>query len=400
MSEQKEYYTSGTLAKLSGVSYKTIRHYVEKGLLWPEQVTESGYKLFGKKSVQDLQKILLLKYLDFDLFEIKKMMYDGGERISFEKQEQLVREKIVHLNEVLHAITEINQLSEADQWDQILAIMQITSQKEEIQRQYLKSDNLESRIKIHAYSTAKESWYEWLFQKIQLSEGMQVLDVGCGNGALWAAMQEQIPEGVTIVLLDKSAGMLEAARANLAPFEESFARRKIQFTYQEMNANALSLEGNYDRVMANHMLYHISDSERPVLLERMGNMLAEDGRFLASTVGEGHMREIFDLIGAFDSQASAPVWMSSGFSLENGREQLLPFFANVHVYQQENNLLVPDPMAVYDYLYSLPGNIHQLTVKHGRKLKNYLRNVISEEKPFFIRKSTGVLVGSKKGKQI
>lgn len=211
MSEQKEYYTSGTLAKLSGVSYKTIRHYVEKGLLWPEQVTESGYKLFGKKSVQDLQKILLLKYLDFDLFEIKKMMYDGGERISFEKQEQLVREKIVHLNEVLHAITEINQLSEADQWDQILAIMQITSQKEEIQRQYLKSDNLESRIKIHAYSTAKESWYEWLFQKIQLSEGMQVLDVGCGNGALWAAMQEQIPEGVTIVLLDKSAGMLEAA---------------------------------------------------------------------------------------------------------------------------------------------------------------------------------------------
>lgn len=33
MSEQKEYYTSGTLAKLSGVSYKTIRHYVEKGLL-------------------------------------------------------------------------------------------------------------------------------------------------------------------------------------------------------------------------------------------------------------------------------------------------------------------------------------------------------------------------------
>ena len=63
----------------------------------------------------------------------------------------------------LSKVVFLSSLNVTDQWDQILAIMQITSQKEEIQRQYLKSDNLESRIKIHAYSTAKENWYEWLF---------------------------------------------------------------------------------------------------------------------------------------------------------------------------------------------------------------------------------------------
>ena len=30
---KKEFYTAGELAKLTGVSYKTIRHYQQKGLL-------------------------------------------------------------------------------------------------------------------------------------------------------------------------------------------------------------------------------------------------------------------------------------------------------------------------------------------------------------------------------
>lgn len=135
MSTKKDYFTSGELAKMSGVSYKTIRYYVEKGLLRPEKTTESGYKLFGESSVRDLEKIIMLKYLDFDLNEIKRMLHEGNEKLSFEKQ-------------------------------------------------YIQSDNLESRINIHAYSTSKESWYEWLFQKFELAEGMKVLDVGCGNAAV------------------------------------------------------------------------------------------------------------------------------------------------------------------------------------------------------------------------
>lgn len=107
MSEDKVYFTSGELAKMSGASYKTIRHYVEKGLLKPEQITEHGYKMFGKKSVEDLQKILLLKYLDFHLDEIKSMMHDGDEMVSFGRQEELIREKIAHLEEILNVVIEI-----------------------------------------------------------------------------------------------------------------------------------------------------------------------------------------------------------------------------------------------------------------------------------------------------
>ena len=61
----KDYYTTGELADLAGITYKSIRVYVEKGLLVADQITDTGYKLFSKKSVERLQRILLFKYLDF-----------------------------------------------------------------------------------------------------------------------------------------------------------------------------------------------------------------------------------------------------------------------------------------------------------------------------------------------
>ena len=60
--KKKELYTTGELAKLTGVSYKTIRHYYESGLLKPERVEENKYKKFGQAAVEQLQKILDLIY--------------------------------------------------------------------------------------------------------------------------------------------------------------------------------------------------------------------------------------------------------------------------------------------------------------------------------------------------
>ena len=72
--KKKDLYTTGELAKLTGVSYKTIRHYYESGLLTPEKVEENKYKKFGQAAVEQLQKILMLKYLDFSLEEISEML--------------------------------------------------------------------------------------------------------------------------------------------------------------------------------------------------------------------------------------------------------------------------------------------------------------------------------------
>lgn len=393
MSEDKFYFTSGELAKMSGASYKTIRHYVDKGLLKPEQITEHGYKMFGKKSVEDLQKILLLKYLDFPLEEIRRMIYDGDEMVSFTRQEQLIREKLTHLEEILHAVIEIRQLSEVGRWDKMLEIMRISSRKEEIRKNYLQSDNLEKRINIHIYSTAEETWYQWLFEKFELKENMQVLDVGCGNAEIWLEMRENIPNGVCITLVDVSRAMLDKAKKKIMTYESDFKERNIKFIYKEMDATRLSIDGIYDRVMANHMLYHIDADKRVCLIKRMSELTKVNGKFFASTVGENHMKEIFDLIQGFASEAEAPSWMSQGFSLENGEEQILPYFSKVEVLKHDNNLLVPDVDAIFNYLASLPGNINTIVVKNEHRLKEYLKKKISEEHPYFIQKATGVIIG-------
>ena len=393
MSEDKFYFTSGELAKMSGASYKTIRHYVDKGLLKPEQITEHGYKMFGKKSVEDLQKILLLKYLDFPLEEIRRMIYDGDEMVSFTRQEQLIREKLTHLEEILHAVIEIRQLSEVGRWDKMLEIMRISSRKEEIRKNYLQSDNLEKRINIHIYSTAEETWYQWLFEKFELKENMQVLDVGCGNAELWLEMRENIPNGVCITLVDVSRAMLDKAKKKIMTYESDFKERNIKFIYKEMDATKLSIDGIYDRVMANHMLYHIDADKRECLIKRMSELTKVNGKFFASTVGENHMKEIFDLIQGFAPEAEVPSWMSQGFSLENGEEQILPYFSKVKVLKHDNNLLVPDVDVIFNYLASLPGNINTIVVKNEHRLKEYLKKKISEEHPYFIQKATGVIIG-------
>ena len=47
--DKEIFYTTGELAEIAGITYKSIRIYVEKGLLTPDKITESGYKLFSRR---------------------------------------------------------------------------------------------------------------------------------------------------------------------------------------------------------------------------------------------------------------------------------------------------------------------------------------------------------------
>ena len=65
-----KYYTIGQLAELAGISTKTLRVYEHKGLLLPERNEENGYRIYGEEAVAILEKIQLMKYLDFSLDQI------------------------------------------------------------------------------------------------------------------------------------------------------------------------------------------------------------------------------------------------------------------------------------------------------------------------------------------
>ncbi|GAB2553670.1 MerR family transcriptional regulator [Spirosoma aerophilum] len=69
-------YSVNSLAKVAGVSVRTLHHYDRLGLLKPSIRTEARYRLYGEKELLTLQQILFYKELDFTLREIKAILHD------------------------------------------------------------------------------------------------------------------------------------------------------------------------------------------------------------------------------------------------------------------------------------------------------------------------------------
>ena len=62
------------VAKLTGITVRTLHYYDEIGLLSPSEVTEAGYRLYDDKTLNCLQQILFFRELDFPLNQIKEIL--------------------------------------------------------------------------------------------------------------------------------------------------------------------------------------------------------------------------------------------------------------------------------------------------------------------------------------
>ena len=65
--ESKLEYTINKVAKISGVSTRTLRYYDEIGLLKPKRINSSGYRIYSQNEIDKLQQILFYKELDLPL---------------------------------------------------------------------------------------------------------------------------------------------------------------------------------------------------------------------------------------------------------------------------------------------------------------------------------------------
>lgn len=77
------------MAKLTGVSIRTLHHYDHIGLLCPETAADSGYRWYGAADVERMQQILFYRELDFPLKEIRDILADP----QYDKQEALRRQR-------------------------------------------------------------------------------------------------------------------------------------------------------------------------------------------------------------------------------------------------------------------------------------------------------------------
>ena len=57
-------YTTGELAKLCGVTVRTVQYYDTRGIMIPSELTEGGRRLFSEDDLKRMKVICFLRELD------------------------------------------------------------------------------------------------------------------------------------------------------------------------------------------------------------------------------------------------------------------------------------------------------------------------------------------------
>jgi len=73
----KKHWKVGDLAKLTGLTVRTLRFYDQIGLFSPSSQTESGHRLYSEADLSRLHQILSLKELGLSLEEVKSVLAGG-----------------------------------------------------------------------------------------------------------------------------------------------------------------------------------------------------------------------------------------------------------------------------------------------------------------------------------
>jgi len=110
-------YTVKKLAKLSGVSIRTLHYYDEIGLLKPAYLRESGYRYYQEEQLLLLQQILFFKELGFTLKQIQEILQHGDldRTKALLSQKELLCDKIVRIETLIETIDKTLQHLEGKQ---------------------------------------------------------------------------------------------------------------------------------------------------------------------------------------------------------------------------------------------------------------------------------------------
>ena len=91
-------YTTGELAKLCGVTVRTVQYYDTRGILVPSQLSEGGRRLYSEEDLKRLRVICFLRELDLSINTIDQLLRDEHPEkvidLLLQQQESILTEEI------------------------------------------------------------------------------------------------------------------------------------------------------------------------------------------------------------------------------------------------------------------------------------------------------------------
>lgn len=401
--ENKEYFTTGQLAKMAKVSVRTIRFYDTQNLLKPSFINEeTGARYYTREDFLKLEQVLLYKYLGFSIEEIKGLTMNNDMEYVMESmrlQYKLIEDKMEQMQLVKEAIDSTIHAYEKEKnidWDRMLKITELTGMENSLNTQYKNSGNISARIDLHKnYSVNKKGWFPWLFEEVfkdvDKNKKVTILEIGCGNGAFWTENIKKTPENVNVILSDISLGMVNDAENSLKKAAGKSERLKKtvneQFRFEAFDSEEMPLKDeSVDIVIANHMLFYFDKPDK--VLSEIKRVLRRGGFLFASTYGSSHMKEINLLVKEFDERivlAAKDLYLI--FGLDNGEKILKNYFTNTKKNIYDDYLLVDKPEPLLKYIMSCHGNQRRYIPDRYKEFKVFVEK--KTKKGFKITKESG-----------
>ncbi len=266
------------------------------------------------------------------------------------------------------------------------------------QKVYATDEMLAIRQRTHElYSVPKINFAEWVLDRIAWRGEERVLDIGSGPGTYFDLVTARIPNG-RLVAGDLSLGMSrKASRRSDAGLVVNCDTQSLPFP-----------DGEFDVVLANHMLYHVPDLDKG--LAEIHRVLKPTGCIIAATNSQYNLpefeqliRRTYHLLGAVGPDTEPMKQTSYQFQLEDGPTKLARHFFAVARYDLPGAFIFPDVQPAIDYINStralrepqLPRRVAWddfISV-----LADQIQRLINHFGELIVNKLTGVLVGTDAG---
>jgi trans-aconitate 2-methyltransferase len=135
-----------------------------------------------------------------------------------------------------------------------------------------------------ANSASQLVWANELLARLHLRGDERILDVGCGDGKITAALARAVPRG-RVTGIDASPLMIAFAR-DVFP-----TKKNPNLEFHQMDARHIRVAPPYDLVFSNAALHWVDDHQ--AFLRGAAAALKPGGRLLVSCGGRGNAQDVF-----------------------------------------------------------------------------------------------------------
>ena len=104
-------FTTGELAKLCGITVRTVQYYDTRGILIPSELSEGGRRLYSEDDLKRLKIICFLRELDIPIDAISQILKEENPEkviaLLIEQQESILSDEISEKKEKLEKLHEL-----------------------------------------------------------------------------------------------------------------------------------------------------------------------------------------------------------------------------------------------------------------------------------------------------